>query len=93
MSDYTIKVPQKFTFACHREMATSLEKIKAGGTPAEIFLDFMNTSYLDSSALGMLLMWKDKNPDSKLILTNCKGIVFDVLKIANFHKLFTIVKI
>ena len=90
MSNFTVKVPQKFTFASHREMAQPLQAVKATGTPSEIFLDFIETSYLDSSALGMLLLWKDKNPDIKLILKNCKGTVSEILKIANFHKLFTI---
>jgi anti-anti-sigma factor len=49
--------------------------------------------YLDSSALGMLLMLRDKAKGAarEVVLTKCTGAVKQVLDIANFGKLFRIV--
>ena len=54
--------------------------------------DLGNVAYLDSSALGMLLMLRDKAKSSgkTVCLANARG-VRQVLDIANFGKLFPIV--
>jgi hypothetical protein len=48
---------------------------------------------LDNSALGMLLMLKDKaaTVGRTIQITNLKGMARQVLEIANFHKKFTII--
>jgi anti-anti-sigma factor len=57
-----------------------------------LVIDFEKIVYMDSSALGALLMIREKaNALGKVIsLLHCKGDVKTVLGIANFHKLFTI---
>jgi hypothetical protein len=42
--------------------------------------------------LGMLLLLREKTVEAKktLLLTNCRGVVKQVLDVANFGKLFTI---
>ena len=56
-------------------------------------VDLGNVAYLDSSALGMLLMLRDKAKSSgkTVCLANARGSVRQVLDIANFGKLFPIV--
>jgi anti-anti-sigma factor len=46
--------------------------------------------YLDSSALGMLLILKERAgaTNKRVAITNCRGAVKQVLDIANFGKLF-----
>jgi anti-anti-sigma factor len=58
----------------------------------EIEIDFQGVDYLDSSALGMLLMLRDKASGSgkDISLVGVKGSVRQVLEIANFSKLFKI---
>jgi HptB-dependent secretion and biofilm anti anti-sigma factor len=58
----------------------------------EVEIDFAQVDYVDSSALGMLLMLKEKAQASskKVTLANCRGTVKQVLDIANFGKLFAI---
>ena len=48
--------------------------------------------YLDSSALGMLLLLRDKGKamGKQVSLANCGGTVRDVLRVANFDKLFAL---
>jgi HptB-dependent secretion and biofilm anti anti-sigma factor len=55
-------------------------------------VDFGRVDYLDSSALGMLLLLREKAEAAgkKVSLANLSGTVKQVLEIANFGKLFTI---
>ena len=55
-------------------------------------IDLAGVDYLDSSALGMLLLLRDRAAAaSKAVsLENCRGNVRQVLDIANFGKLFKI---
>lgn len=80
---YTLFVPERFIFTCHGEFKECTKQIPAG---ASVVVDFSASVYLDSSALGMLLLLRDKFPNIKL--ANCKKSVLDVLLIANFQKLF-----
>ncbi|MGE5465806.1 MAG: STAS domain-containing protein, partial [Ignavibacteria bacterium] len=57
-----------------------------------ILVDFANTDYLDSAALGMLLILRDRarRYGRSVVLASASGAVRDVLNIANFSKLFDI---
>lgn len=88
----TLAMSGRFDFNSHREFrAASEEALKAEGV-SEISVDMDRVEYLDSSALGMLLLMREKAnaANRKLVLLNCKGIVHQVLEVANFSKLFTI---
>ena len=58
-----------------------------------VTINMAGVDYLDSSALGMLLMLRDKAAaaNKALKLSNVRGAVKQVLEIANFGKLFSIV--
>jgi anti-anti-sigma factor len=58
-----------------------------------VTINMAGVDYLDSSALGMLLMLRDKAAaaNKTLKLSNVRGAVKQVLEIANFGKLFSIV--
>lgn len=90
-NNVVIAMSGRFDFNAHREFRNaSDEALKSGG--GEIVVDMGHVEYLDSSALGMLLLLREKANSSnrKLSLLNCKGIVQQVLEVANFNKLFTI---
>ncbi|MBF0623919.1 MAG: STAS domain-containing protein [Magnetococcales bacterium] len=55
-------------------------------------LDFKRTTYLDSAALGMMLLFREKagGPQSDIHLVNVRPAVRQVLDTANFQKLFHI---
>jgi anti-anti-sigma factor len=57
---------------------------------AELEVDLNAVQYLDSSALGMLLLLKERADlmGKTITLSNCRGDVKHVLEIANFVKLF-----
>lgn len=60
--------------------------------PQRYTVDLKDTTYLDSSALGMLLLLRDHaGGDNSLIrLVNCNPDVRKILAISNFEQLFNI---
>lgn len=82
----------RFDFNTHREFREGYESLleKAGVQMLEI--DMGGVDYLDSSALGMLLLLKDRAAakNVKLQISKTSGTVRQILEIANFDKLFPI---
>ncbi len=76
--------PAQFKEACDQ----ALDDREVG----ELVLDMSAVEYLDSSALGMLLLLRDRVAQARkaMAIENCQGIVREVLGIANFQKLFAI---
>lgn len=58
----------------------------------ELEIDLGHVQYMDSSALGMLLMLRERAEGlrKRVVLSNCRGAVKQVLDITNFAKLFQI---
>jgi anti-anti-sigma factor len=88
-----IRLQGRFDFNSHREFREALDRALADTTVREVTVDLAEVDYLDSSALGMLLMLRDKAKGAgrPVTLANGRGPVKQVLDIANFGKLFTIV--
>jgi len=89
-SGAVIKLVGRFDFNAHREFRDSVDR--ALGNVGDVHVDLGEVSYLDSSALGMLLMLRDKvkTGGHQVKLVNARGSVRQVLDIANFGKLFAI---
>ncbi|HEY3433941.1 MAG TPA: STAS domain-containing protein [Rhodocyclaceae bacterium] len=87
-----VRLQGRFDFNSHREFREAVDGVLQQSAVHEIVVDLGNVEYLDSSALGMLLMVRDKarSTSKEVALANCKGAVKQVLEIANFSKLFTI---
>jgi len=86
----TISVKGRFDFAKHQEFRESYELLDT--KPKSIVVDLRESSYLDSSALGMLLLLRDHagGDDSDVKLINSSSDVRKILAISNFDKLFDI---
>lgn len=82
----------QFDFNSHREFRQACESVIGNANVSEVQIDFQKVTYLDSSALGMLLLVKEKvNAVNKsLALVNCKDSVRQVLEIACFGKILSI---
>ena len=82
----------RFDFSSHREFRNACDEALQTPEIKVIEADFGRVDYLDSSALGMLLLLREKaqNANLKVSLTNCTGLVQQVLDVANFQRLFTI---
>ncbi len=82
----------RFDFNAHREFREGYESILQKPGVRALEIDMGSVDYLDSSALGMLLLLKDRTASSniKLCITHTSGTVRQILEIANFDKLFSI---
>ena len=87
----TLRLGGRFDFHSHRDFRAAYEKVLEIGAVREIVIDFGGVDYLDSSALGMLLLLREKadGKGKSVHLAGMKGTVKQVLDIANFGKLFS----
>lgn len=87
-----IRLSGRFDFSVHREFREAMARALEPREVKEIQVDLASVAYLDSSALGMLLMLRERaRADNRAVcIANCKDSVKQVLDIANFGKLFSI---
>ena len=87
-----IRLNGRFDFSAHRTFWDSFAPSLDNKEVREVEIDLGSVDYLDSSALGMLLMLREKAQaaNKTVALANCRGSVRQVLDIANFAKLFSI---
>lgn len=85
----TISPDGRFDFKMHREFRNAYAS--AAGARHYV-INLSRTDYLDSSALGMLLLLREHAGGDRadIRILNCKPDVYTVFQIANFHKLFTL---
>ena len=85
-----IKIDGRFDFSAHQEFRDAYEGVS---NEVNVYVvDLGNTSYLDSSALGMLLLLRDHagGDDANIKIVKCNADVKKILTISNFEQLFTI---
>ena len=87
-----MRLSGRFDFNAHRNFREAVDKALSLPEVTSIGVDLAEVTYLDSSALGMLLMLRDKakSGNREVRLVNARGSVRQVLDIANFGKLFAI---
>jgi anti-anti-sigma factor len=87
----TISVKGRFDFAKHQEFRESYD-LADRAMPSSVVVDLKEATYLDSSALGMLLLLRDHagGENSDIRVVNSSSDVRKILAISNFDKLFDI---
>lgn len=88
--ELTIKIDGRFDFSAHQEFRDAYENVSSA--VSSYVVDMGGTSYLDSSALGMLLLLRDHagGDSSDVKIVNCNQDVRKILTISNFEQLFRI---
>jgi len=86
----TIAVAGKFDFQLYDEFRASYADTAGNGV--EYVVDLAETDYLDSSALGMLLLLREHagGESSSIEIKQATPEVRKILDVANFGKLFKI---
>ena len=86
----TIAIEGRFDFSTHQAFRDAYEKDSEG--VRHWVVDMTDTTYLDSSALGMLLLLRDfaGGDRASIRIENCNSDVRRILTISNFEQLFTI---
>lgn len=85
----TVEISGRFDFNDH----SSFRDCYRDYSPSSSFVVNMSkTEYMDSSALGMLLLLREHagGDNAKISITGCKPEIKKILSIANFQKLFDI---
>lgn len=88
--ELVIRVAGRFDFSAHQEFRNAYEQ--APVTPRRYRVDLSEASYLDSSALGMLLLLRDHAGGDRANVTIANGNrdVRKILAVSNFEQLFDI---
>lgn len=88
-NELTIQVAGRFDFSAHQEFRKAYE---IGVKPKRFSIDMRNATYLDSSALGMLLLLRDHagGDSADIQIVNCNEDIKGILTVSNFDQLFTI---
>ena len=86
----TIVIKGRFDFSSHQLFRDAYERFYKA--PDTYIVDLKDTTYLDSSALGMLLLLRDHagGDESEVRVINSNSDVRKILAISNFDKLFDI---
>ncbi|EME71573.1 anti-sigma-factor antagonist [Paramagnetospirillum caucaseum] len=87
----TIKVSGRMTHKDHKAFRDILSHIGNAGT-ARVRFDLSRVEFMDSSALGMLLIVRDAavQQSRDVILKGATGQVENLMKVAKLHKYFTV---
>ena len=86
----TIVIKGRFDFGSHQSFRDAYERYYK--VPKAYVVDLKETTYMDSSALGMLLLLRDHagGDESEIRVINSNSDVRKILAISNFDKLFDI---
>ena len=86
----TMKISGKFDFSLHNDFRKSYKDVSINA--GEYAVDLSGTEYLDSSALGMLLLLKEHadSQSSTVRLLGFSDEIYEILTIASFDKIFTL---
>ncbi len=87
-----IKLAGRFDFNEHRVIKATYEPLLQKAEVKRLEIDLAGVEYLDSSALGMLMLLRERAlaAGKTVVLSKPTSTVAQILDIANFGKLFTI---
>jgi anti-anti-sigma factor len=85
-----ISINGKFDFTLHEDFRSAYRSYSKPGV--EFRVNLANTEYMDSSALGMLLLLREHagNCKARVVLEAPSESVRKLLEIVNFQKLFVV---
>jgi len=85
----SVVISGRFDFNDHKEFRDAYSPY---APDASYTLDMSSADYMDSSALGMLLLLREHagGDKAKIKVSGCKDEIKKILTIANFQKLFEI---
>lgn len=87
--EVTISISGRFDFSTHQEFIRTYKAFPKG--EKRFVVDLKGADYMDSSAMGMLLQLREhSNKEHSVRLVNGNDGICEILRIANFDKLFSI---
>jgi len=86
-NELRIIVSGNFDFSLHPEFRKSYQDIDS---TYNIIVDLQSTDYMDSAALGMLLLLDEEFENHRIKIVNCNDFIKQVFQVAHFEKKFDI---
>jgi len=88
--ELTIEVHGRFDFVFHKDFRNAYESLET--PPLRYIIDLREVTYIDSSALGMLLLLRDfaGGDEADIKVIHCNEDVSKVLLISKFDQLFQV---
>ncbi|MBF0285061.1 MAG: STAS domain-containing protein [Magnetococcales bacterium] len=89
-----ISIKGRFNFEMHSQFRTAYQSETAGDNRKTKFvIDLTGAEYIDSSALGMLLLLREEagGNEADIEIINARPEIRKILETANFQRLFKIV--
>lgn len=85
-----ILLPNRFDYSYHKEFQAHCEECIKSPLVKCIVLDFSRVEYIDSAALGMMMMWNKRAvaENKKMAIKGAKGMTQQILEMANMKKIF-----
>lgn len=86
-----ITMSGRFDFQVHRDFKGTYMPLLDNAAVCEIEIEMSHVDYMDSSALGMLMLLKERTKvvNKSVSLLNVSGTVSQMLEVANFSKVFS----
>ncbi|GAA0356416.1 STAS domain-containing protein [Bowmanella denitrificans] len=91
MSDiHVISLPERFDFSFHGPFTQGYQGVIDSKSAKHIVLDFSRVAYLDSSALGMMVLLQKRASAAgiKASIRGAKGTAQEILNMANMQKIY-----
>ncbi|MDO8810977.1 MAG: STAS domain-containing protein [Gallionella sp.] len=87
-----IAISGRFDFHIHRDFKNAYMPLLDNATLHEIEIEMSKVDYMDSSALGMLVLLNERAEvvNKTVVLLNASSSVSQLLEVANFSKIFNI---
>ena len=88
-SETVMKIAGRFDFSLHKDFR---ESYKDAPENQSYVVDMAGADYMDSSALGMLLLLREHagNDSARIKIQGCQPAIKQIFSISNFDKLFDI---
>lgn len=85
-----ITLPNRFDYGYHKEFQRQCGEHIENTNVGVIVFDFSRVEYVDSAALGMMLMWQRRAAAAhkKMSIKGAKGATAQILEMANMQKIF-----
>ncbi|MDZ7922669.1 MAG: STAS domain-containing protein [Marinagarivorans sp.] len=86
----TLRLPRRFDYSFHRQFSEMYTPAIDNSAFKELILDFSQVEYLDSSALGMMVLLQKKFSGNNRVIKikGAHGATEEILKMANMQKIF-----
>jgi len=93
-SSLTIHIDGRFDFNLHKDFRELYSSYNSEAKIKEYIIDLSETKYMDSSALGMLLLLREYagGDSGNIRIKGCNSEITEILEISNFDRLFKIDK-